>query len=506
MNNVMDMLTKSGYEAISIGNDVLPCTLKKGDKLVGFLMENFSVQLLPEHEAKRDSLNKAVSFALENQGLETVQDEFKLSQYQNIVLTTAYDFEAEKPIYNIYSVDKDKNLVLLNSFEDKDIATRDFASRSGLVAGEIPAPARESDRIGKFIDAIKAKGYSLAASKEDAQIAYEIVDQNNNLVGYIGKNNRVTITTDNAKSKRILTDTYIDTNPNRVMLPSFFEKLKERLKEIGLALKVIFTSKGRHYAIQNEQHQEIATISEKHEVTYTDQATKEQVTKIDAMIEEIKRENLEKQNSVVQQTQKATPEATVDKQQIETVSPVTHTPPVLTSDEMQLLIGSILANRALTEAISTVVLSDKTFLSQLSQGLAEKLAVYNNISAIQPSIDQTAIQKADISQSVTSEQNANATSIADPAAEQIRQEFYKSLGLLQTLDGFNADKQKELITEMEATYGTLDPQKFESKLNHGDYKEPTTLAGKIEASHQKAELQNAKNEQAKTKVQEKEKA
>ena len=195
--NVMDMLTKSGYEAISIGNDVLPCTLKKGNELVGFLMDDFSVQLLPEHAAKRDSLNKAVSFALENQGLEVVQNEFKLSQYQNIVLMTTYDFEAEKPIFNIYSVDKDKNFALLNSSDGKDIATRDFASRSGLVAGQIPTPAQETDRIGKFIDAIKAKGYSLATSAEEAHRAYEIVDKDNNTVGYISKNNRVTITTEN---------------------------------------------------------------------------------------------------------------------------------------------------------------------------------------------------------------------------------------------------------------------------------------------------------------------
>jgi hypothetical protein len=498
MNNVMEMLTKSGYEAISIGNDVLPCTLKKGNELVGFLMEDFSVQLLPEHEAKRDSFNKAVSFALDNQGLETVQDEFKLSQYQNIVLTTTYDFEAEKPIYNIYSVDKEKNLVLLNSSEDKDVATRDFASRSGLVNGEIPTPVQETDRIGKFIDAIKSKGYSLAASAEEAHRAYEIVDQDNNTVGYIGKNNRVTITTDNVKSKRFLTDTYIDTNPNRVMLPSFFEKLKERLKEIGLALKVIFTSKGRHYAIQNEQHQEIATVSDKHEVTYTDQATKEQMAKIDAMVEEIRHGNFEKQNPVVQQTQKDAPQASVDEQQIEAVPSIAPLAPQpeFTSDEMQSLIGSILANSALTEAIVSVVLSDKTFLSQLNQGLAEKLT-----NSIQPPI-----QQANSSQAITGEQNISVNNISDEASERIKQEFYKSLGLLQTFDGFNADKQKELIAEMTANYGTIDPQKFETKLSHGDYKEPNTLSEKLEVSHRKADLQNAKNEQAQTKVQEKERA
>jgi hypothetical protein len=196
----MDMLTKSGYEAVSIGNDVLPCTLKKGNELVGFMMEDFSLKLLPEHETQKESLQKAISYALDNQGLEEIQGEYKLSQYQDVLFTTAYDFEAEKPIYNIYYEDEDKNLVLRGSSYDKNLAAQDFASRSGLVVGQIPTPAHETDRIQKFIEAIKEKGYSLAESVHDAYRAYEIIDQDNNLVGYIGKDNRVTVITDDAKT------------------------------------------------------------------------------------------------------------------------------------------------------------------------------------------------------------------------------------------------------------------------------------------------------------------
>mgnify|MGYP001018323731 CR=1 FL=1 len=49
MNNLLDMLVKTGYEVSSIGNDVLPCTLRIGNEPIGFLLGDLSVRLLPEH-------------------------------------------------------------------------------------------------------------------------------------------------------------------------------------------------------------------------------------------------------------------------------------------------------------------------------------------------------------------------------------------------------------------------------------------------------------------------
>ena len=443
---------------------------------------------LPEHNNKRDSLNKAVSFALEYQGIDLVKDEFKLSQYQDIVLTATYDFEAEKPIYNINYLDKDKNLILRSSSSDKAVATADFASRSGLVNGEIPTLSQETDRIGKFVEAIKAKGYSLAASIEEAHRAYEIVDKNDNIVGYIGKNNRVTVTTDDVRTKRFLNDTYIDTNPNRVILPSFFEKLKEHLKEIGLALKVIFSLDGRHYAI-HDQHQEIAVVNEKQEVTYTDRATSEQMAKIDAMVEEIKRENLQKQNVVDKQEDIAVPEKSTEPQQVQAAhsisSPVSERP-TFTTEDVQNLTGAILSNQALTSSLISFILSDKEFLSQLNEGLAGKLSLIQDAGIARP-------QQISL----------------DPAAtSKVSQEFHELYDMLQTLDGFNPDRYNAVQSELISQFGTADLKEFESKLQHGDFKEPSTLAEKLELSHQKADRQNAKNEQSQTKepTQDKERA
>lgn len=552
MNNVLDLLVKAGYEASTIGNDVLPCTLRKSGEPIGFLLEDMSVKLLPDREVDRKRLESVISFAVENQGLDTVQDEYKLSRYRNIILTATYDFDSGHPVYNIYSQEKDQDLLLLNSVGDLDAAKRDYISRSGLAQEDLPDQAKQVDRLGKFIDAIKARGYSLKENREEAHRAYDITNKDGHVVGYIGKNNRVTITTENSKTKHFLSGAYIDTNPEQVMLPSFFEKLKDRLKEIGLALKVIFTGKGQHYAIHNEQQQEIATVNERHEVTYTDRAKAEQKAKIDALVDEIRRENQERQGPEKEATQEA-PERQVEPAHTEAIKAA----PVFTPTEMQRLTEAVLADTALTNSLFGMILSNPDFLSRLNADLAEKLQKLNTAAERTTSAksqsheaEQGVKSKADVKISqyspeekeeiinlverirdsghgdtlsdqnvalynaIISEKEAHQKTVpansdverprADAAqakngprqlnAEEIRlsQEFDKYVNLLQTLDGFNEQKQQAVMAEMVARFGTTDPNQFIADLNDGKFSQESTLSERLKTSQKIADLQNAK--------------
>ena len=469
MSNVMDMLVKSGYEAISIGNDVLPCTLRKDDELIGFLMEDFSVKLLPEHENKRESLQKEIKFSLDNQGLETVENEYKLSQYQDVILTADYDFEEEKPIYNIYYL-YNGEYILRSSSYDKQEATRDFASRSGLVPSEIPTPERNTERIEQFIKAVKDRGFKLLENKKEPFRAYDITDKDGNVVGFIGKDNLVTLTTDNEMTKRIITETYRNTNPNRVMLPSFFEKLKERLKEIGMALKVVFNRGGRHYAIQNEQHQEIATVNENREVTYTSQAKKEEIEKINRMVDEIKRENLNQSKEINSEKEETVKEYTKE---------ISNEQLVLTSDEMKNLANTILASPQLTEKLLNVILSDKEFAVQLNENLTKKLSEYQKTEQVKGKKEKT--QETPVKE--------------NPEYSKIREEFNKECELLKTLNGFNEEKYNSVKNGIIDRFGTIDSKEFESNLLSGKYDKPKTLDGKLKASQKMADRQNARNGQ-----------
>jgi hypothetical protein len=496
MSNVMDMLVQAGYEASSIGSDVLPSTLRKGEEPIGFLLEDMSVSLLPNHETERQRLESVISFSVENQGLETVQGEYKLSQYQDVILTAAYDFDAGRPIYDIYYEDKDKNLILRNSSEDRAAASRDFVSRSGLISGEIPTLTRETDRIGKFVEAIQAKGFQLRENREEAQRTFDITDKDGKVVGYIGKNNRVTITSENSGIKHTLSSAYIDTNPDQLMLPSFFEKLKERLKEFGLALKVIFTGKGQHYAIRNEKQQEIATVNEQHQVTYTDLATADQKAKIDALVDEIRRENQERQISQRDEAQ----EIPDNKMEI-THSEVVNETPALTPVEMQHLAEAVLSDAALTNSLVNVILSNPDFLSRLNNDLAEKLQTLN------PAISHLNLAEGQMpAKEQQSIPETKQTRQLSPDEVKIGQEFDKYLNYLQTLDGFNSEKQQVVMAEMVARFGTTDPEQFNTYLQEGKFSEESTLSERLVTSQKIADLQNARSAPVQAKEQEKERA
>lgn len=467
MSNVMDMLVKSGYEAISIGNDVLPCTLRKDDELIGFLMEDFSVKLLPEHEQKRDSLQKQIKFSLDNQELETIENEYKLSQYQDVVLTADYDFEQEKPIYNIYYLDNGEYILRSSSY-DKQEATRDFASRSGLVPSEIPTPERNTERIEQFIKAVKDRGFKLLENKKEPFRAYDITDSDGNLVGFIDKDNRVNLTTDNERTKRIITETYRNTNPNRVILPSFFEKLKEKLKQIGMALKVVFNGGGRHYTIQNEHHQEIAAVNENEEITYTSQAKKEEIEKINRMVDEIKRENLNRNKKVNKQETVKQHKTEISKEQ-----------PILTHAEIMNLTNTVLASPQLTEKLLNVILSDKNLAVQLNENLTKKISEHQKTEKLKDSREK-------VQQNPVKENSEHS---------KIREDFNKKCDLLKTLDGFNQEKYSAVKDVIIDRFGTIDSKEFESNLLSGKYDTPKTLDEKLKASQKMADRQNAGNGQ-----------
>ncbi|OCN03408.1 hypothetical protein A7X67_11020 [Clostridium sp. W14A] len=478
MDNLLDMLTKAGYEVSSIGSDVLPCTLGLGDQPIGFLLEDLSVRLLPDQEKERARIQPVIEFAAENQGIEQDQGEYKLSQYQNVILTASFDYESCRPVYNIYSEDQNKEWTLLNSSEVKSVATKDFVARSGLVSGEIPAPTLETSRVRQFMNAIKDKGYQFRENREEAQRSYDITDRDGKTVGYIGKNNRVTIISEDSRVKRTLTNAYLDTNPNNVLLPPFFERLKERLKDIGLALKVIFTPKGKHYAIHNER-QEIATVSEQHEVTYTDAATAAQKTRIDALVEELRQEQLDREQ----------PAATVSQEP----EHIGMEQAAISPADIQHIAEAVLSDPAMAEALFQTVLSDPEFVSRLNENLAQtqKAATPTNESPSPELNQEAATEKQPMQES--------------PAAQKIKQSFEKEYGYLQTLFGFNQEKYDALKADMTARFGTADPKEFSEMLAQGKFDKADSLQGKLEISQQIAEMKNNARTQ-REKTQEKERA
>lgn len=483
MNNLFDMLTKAGYEVSSIGNDVLPCTLRIGKEPIGFLLDNLSLRLLPDRERESERLLPILSFSKENQGIEQEHGEYVLSHYQNVLFTASFDYESCRPIYNIYSRDKDDNWTVLNSTQDKAKAAQDFATRSGLVSGEIPEPVREVDRIERFMDSLRAKGFEFRENRKEETRAFDITDQDGHEIGYIGKDNRVTITSENNHVKKALTDAYLDSNSSTAMLPSFFDRLKERLKEIGMALKVIFTPQGRHYAIHNDNHQEIASVEEQtHAVKYTDIATDMEKGKIDALVDELRREETEKGRAAEH------PEP-IQNEPAQTVSGVS-------PEEINRFTNAILSDHASTEAFFSAIMSNAEFVSMLNQKLTE--------TRLNPSPDRQAPTQAEKERPVPVKQDTSPTVKQNPATEKLKEEFDRDYSYLQTLFGFNQEKYDTLRADMIAKFGTDNPKEFQAMLSTGKVDLSGKLQGRLETSRKIADMKNTARQTEKT--QEKERA
>lgn len=460
MNDLFGMLTKAGYEAGSIGDDVLPCTLRIGEEPIGFLMDDLSVRLLPEREKERGRIQPILSFSEDNRGNIEEHGEYILSRYQNVVFTAAFDYGSSQPVYNIYMESKDKGWTLLDSTGDKAAAGREFASRSGLAAGGIPEPARKAGRIARFMKEARVKGFDFRESRAEAGRTYDILDHDGHEVGFIGKDNRVTVLSETDRIRKALTGAYLDSRAEDSYLPSFFEKLKERLKAIGMALKVAFTPKGRRYAIHNAEQKKVASVEEKtHEVTYTSSATDEEKAKIDALVEEIRQEEAQKEQKAERQEPKR-----------EAVSAET---PSVSAEEIRRVTDAVLSDRAAAETFLDTILSNPQFRTLLNRRV-QKVQQTKNQEVKHPAKGKET--------SVQEERN--------PEREKLRQEFSRDYDYLQTLFGFNREKYEALRADMVSRYGTDDPKQFQALLNSRQPESTGKLSGRLKQSEKIAEMEN----------------
>lgn len=485
MGSVTDILTKSGYELQSTGQDVLPATLIYQNSPIGFLNTDMSISLIPAHDNLKEPLEKAVLFGIDNHGLTQMGDEYILTQYGNSALTADYDYQEQKPIYKVYALDNDRNFTIVDSFEDKAIAGQRFAEYSGLISGKALQQDIENNRINKFISNIKDKGYKVLDAENEKEIRrYELFDKNDNIVGYIGRNNRLTLLSDNTKTRNILTDTYRESASTQVMLPSFFERLKEKLKEIGLALKVKFTPSGNHYTI-NDKNNHIATVDEKHNVSFTPLATSSQIDKVNHLIEDIEIENQARNDTSTLGNPEIKPEIpAVEKNQ--PVHPVNLTSDVLTEDELRVIAMIAVKRPGISPPLGDELTAKlKNFLRHTYMQKTLDFDKENNKAVTEKSNTKPHL-KAPIVENKTAESELSKAQLA------VLDNFNLYENAVNAARGFNPEKANSIVEEMKSQFGTANQIEFLSKLKNGDYTQKKPLNQKI------SDAKDIMNSQSKT--------
>ncbi len=259
MSLTTELMTKAGYELTSIGAEIFPCTLTKDGEPIGFLKEDGTVSLLREFEASREELEAIAAYGQEYGMLENIPEGQLMTSFRDVSMTVQYDFGLRQPVYRIYR-ETDNGKELLSVTGDRENSVTQFLSFSGLSQ----SPQRES------VSEISTRSQELSSQKPVVQ-KYSIQDKDGKEVGYIS-----------SKGKAVL----YGQQPAPAAKPSFFDKLRQKLSEIGLAVRVRFQRNGAHYTIHN-QTSDIAYISPEQQITYTPTATDEQRKKIDALVAEI---------------------------------------------------------------------------------------------------------------------------------------------------------------------------------------------------------------------------
>lgn len=263
MSVATNLLTNSGYELISImGNSVFPCTVVKDGQPLGFILQNGTVSLLPEHENVRAELEAINTFARNHRGLEQRPEGLLMTQYQNCMLTADYDAQNRQAVYKIYERRENGEQVLLQSSFDRGQAVAEFVRVSNLAVSRAePVPQQEQNH--------QQQPQYVTQEKQ-----YRIVDPAGQEVGYIGRNGMATMYSQQQRE------------PKR---PSFLELLRKKLSEIGLSIRVHYQRKGQHYAIRDNAQRDVAYLRPEAptEIQYTNYATPQQQSRIDAIVAEI---------------------------------------------------------------------------------------------------------------------------------------------------------------------------------------------------------------------------
>lgn len=514
MNSLFDLITKAGYEIQTIGNGTFPCTLMKNGDPTAILMPDFSLRMVSGLEQIKPELDSMVRFSLDNQGMESFGDGFKLSQYKNVYLTTTYDFENHRPLFNVYRLNGEAMDLLFSSAEQEK-ATEAYAQQSGLVQGDVLKEHQQSKeiRIQNFLRQLQTHGFHVQRSQEKEH-RYEITDKDGKSVGFIGTDNRAVITSDDAHVRQRLSGLYQKVAaPEVAAEPRYLSRWRQLLQNIGYSVRTFFSRTGEQMDVQNTQHHTVASLEENQNIHFTEQATagdREHLSHAQEQFRSAFQAEVQRSVETQQVEQPAAQQAVQQSEQ--TVERVQENQQDITSarevEEVQearqvqqttveepvteiSAADAVVLTAAEAQALTAMLYENREVLENLDAGLVDKLS---QKEFLQP-------QKSELPEKqLTPQQPVQAA--AQPQArqltaqeQQIQADFKKAYTLLQTMAGFESPQSDSLTQTMIENYGTAFPQEFQQKLVHGDYAKQPSLDQQLHSAKREAQqVNNSRNQ------------
>ena len=460
MSVLTDTLTKAGYELISIGSEVFPCTIMHDGEPIGFLKQDGAVSLLPEYEQSRGELESVAAYAQEFKDLEQSEQGLVMTRYRDTFLTVDYSLDTHEPVYHIYRNQENGEPQRLETTADRDAAVSYFMGLSGLARRQTAEPQKDTPQPKER--AVKPK-----------QQKYSITNPDGKEVGYIGKNGMAVMYGGKPAHAQ----------PPQ---PSFFDKLREKLAEIGLAIRVHFRRGGTHYAIHDKAH-DIAYISPDRKISYTSYATPEQTQKIDALDAEIMAERAAPAQEQAAPSQEQEKEQTVQLQTPPVQEAVQHDAPSVPSEETISEVAQSIQQPVQEQEIDAADLMQAVAVPNSPAQEAPEQEAVQETQQPAPAVQETAQENsapAAPAQESKDDQQKQARETALMAApdeemrntrEMVLHDFERGKEEMKLLGTFNTEADERKKDAFIKLYGTEDETKFLADLGAGKYDKPDLL-------------------------------
>lgn len=157
--DITKLLNKANFEIQDIKGECPPCSIIQQGKPIGFIQDDFIVTMIPEKKQEENLINSIIHFGQENFGYDEIfENEYQLSGYDNYILTSSFDLEEQKPMYNVYQ-NTDEGFIKIDCNKDKKQAAQVFAEKSNLIDTLQPHPQQPlhhpSVEIPSFFEILK---------------------------------------------------------------------------------------------------------------------------------------------------------------------------------------------------------------------------------------------------------------------------------------------------------------------------------------------------------------
>lgn len=239
--DLLQLLEAMGYKIFAAGQDSFPCSITKDNVPIGFLNENLELSCVPGAQKNHELIQSVIEYSKENFGRHKMfEKQFLISQYENYFLTSSFDIEEKRPVYHVYKKPE-------NDFTCQEIF-------NGTSKEEVVKQFVEESGLGKELNQ-KTK------EKTEVTQSYEI------------KQNIPSLT--QSPAEKIMAE------------PSPFQKLKGKLHEFGLRLKIAFSGQEVFSKIYQDT-QTVGILDQGLNVTYTKNISPQIQQKVEQAIKSVK--------------------------------------------------------------------------------------------------------------------------------------------------------------------------------------------------------------------------